>query len=238
MNPGNFKTDQLIFKPIKTLGKDDDTCRFMPIKIKCDDTEKDSLFVTEKLFSFGAQKPAKYKSYSLPLCLWDEKKDTEDTISKKRELLQAFQAFEKECKKYLKNEKIKKYTMENKSVLSCLFNPDKELAPVLYATIDQDKKGKLVTALYETKGEINRTITNCKHLMDSRWKVKAVLKVTGITLTGIYTSLKIKAVQGLFRAYNSQSKATHILEQEILSNSKDSEDENDSEDAEDVESLN
>ena len=238
MNPGNFKTDQLIFKPIKTLGKDDDTCRFMPIKIKCDDTEKDSPFVTEKLFSFGAQKPAKYKSYSLPLCLWDEKKDTEDTISKKRELLQAFQAFEKECKKYLKNEKIKKYTMENKSVLSCLFNPDKELAPVLYATIDQDKKGKLVTALYETKGEINRTITNCKHLMDSRWKVKAVLKVTGITLTGKYTSLKIKAVQGLFRAYNSQSKATHILEQEILSNSEDSEDENDSEDAEDVESLN
>ena len=95
MNPENFKTDQLVFKPIKTLGKDDDTCRFMPIKIKCDDKEKDLLFVTEKLFSFGAQKPAKYKSYSLPLCLWDEKKDTEDTISKKRELLQAFQAIEK-----------------------------------------------------------------------------------------------------------------------------------------------
>ena len=30
--------------------------------------------------------------------------------------------------------------MENKRILSCLFNPDKELAPVLYATIDQDKK--------------------------------------------------------------------------------------------------
>ena len=119
MNPEDFKTDQLVFKPIKTLGKDDDTCRFMPIKIKCDDKEKDLLFVTEKLFSFGAQKPAKYKSYSLPLCLWDEKKDTEDTISKKRELLQAFQAIEKECKKYLKKEKIK-YTMENKSILSCL----------------------------------------------------------------------------------------------------------------------
>ena len=104
MNPENFKTDQLVFKPIKTLGKDD-TCRFMPIKITCDDKEKDLLFVTEKLFSFGAQKPAKYKSYSLPLCLWDE-----DTISKKRELLQAFQAIEKECKKYLKKEKIK-YTM-------------------------------------------------------------------------------------------------------------------------------
>ena len=92
MNPGNFKTDQLIFKSIKTLGKDNDTCRFMPVKIKCDDNEKDLLFVTEKLFSFGAQKPAKYKSYSLPLCLWDETKDTKDTISKKRELLQAFQA--------------------------------------------------------------------------------------------------------------------------------------------------
>ena len=73
--------------------------------------------------------------------------------------------------------------------------------------------------------------------MDSRWKVKAVLKVTGITLAGKYTSLKIKVVEGLFRAYNSQSKATHILEQEILSDSEDSEDENDSEDAEDVESL-
>ena len=211
MNPGNFKTDQLIFKPIKTLGKDDDTCRFMPIKIKCDDNEKDLLFVTEKLFSFGAQKPAKYKSYSLPLCLWDEKKDTEDTISKKRELLQAFQAIEKECKKYLKKEKIK-YTMEKKSILSCLFNPDKELAPAFYATIDQDIKGKLLAALYETKGEINKKTTNCKHLMDSRWKVKAVLKVTGITLAGKYTSLKTKAVEGLFRAYNSQSKATYILD--------------------------
>ena len=148
MNPGNFKTDQLIFKPIKTLGKDNDTCRFMPIKIKRDDNEKDLLFITEKLFSFGAQKPAKYISYSLPLCLWDETKDTKDTISKKRELLQAFQAIEKECKKYLKKEKIK-YTMENKSMLSCLFNPDKELAPFLYATIDQDKKGKLLASLYE-----------------------------------------------------------------------------------------
>ena len=69
--------------------------------------------------------------------------------------MQAFQATEKECKKYLKNEKIK-YTMENKSILSCLFNPDIELAPVLYATIDQDKKGKLLAALYETKGEINK----------------------------------------------------------------------------------
>ena len=102
MNPDNFKTDQLVFKPIKTLGKDDDTCRFIPIKIKFDDKEKDLLFVTEKVFSFGAQKLAKYKSYSLPLCLWAEKKDTEDTISKKRKLLQAFQAIEKECKKYLK----------------------------------------------------------------------------------------------------------------------------------------
>ena len=139
MNPGNFKTNQLIFRPIKTLGKDNDTCRLIPIKIKCDDSEKDLLFVTEKLFSFGAQKPAKYKSYSLPLCLWDETKDTKDTISKKRELMQAFQAIEKECKKYLKKEKIK-YTMENRSILSCLFNPDKELAPVLYATIDQEKK--------------------------------------------------------------------------------------------------
>ena len=74
--------------------------------------------------------------------------------------------------------------------------------------------------------------------MDSRWKVKAVLKVTGIILAGKYTSLKIKVVEGLFRAYNSQSKATHILEQEILSDSEDSEDENASEDAEDVESLN
>ena len=102
MNPGNFKTDQLIFKPIKTLGKDNDTCRFMPIKIKCDDNEKDLLFITEKLFSFGAQKPAKYKSYSLPLCLWDETKEPKDTISRKRELLQAFQDIEKECKKYLR----------------------------------------------------------------------------------------------------------------------------------------
>ena len=155
MDPGNFKTDQLIFKPIKTLGKDNDTCRFMPIKIKCDGSEKDLLFVKEKLFSFGVQKPAKYKSYSLPLCLWDETKDTKDTIFKKRELLQAFQAIEKECKKYLKKEKIK-YTMENKSILSCLFNPAKELASVLYATIDQDKKGKLLASLYETKGEINK----------------------------------------------------------------------------------
>ena len=234
MNPENFKTDQLVFKPIKTLGKDDDTCRFMPIKIKCDDNEKNLLFVTEKLFSFGAQKPAKYKSYSLPLCLWDEKKDTEDTISKKKELLQAFQGIEKECKKNLKKEKIK-YTMENKSILSCLYNSNKELAPVLYATIDQDKKGKLLASLYENTGKTNKIITNCKHLMDSRWKVKAVLKVTGVTLTEKYTSLKIKLVEGLFRAYNSQSVATHILGQETLSDSEDSED---PEDDDDVESLN
>ena len=134
--------------------------------------------------------------------------------------MQAFQAIEKECKKYLKKEKTK-YTMENKSILSCLYNSNKELAPVLYATIDQDKKGKT-----------NKIITNCKHLMDSRWKVKAV---TGITLTKKYTSLKIKLVEGLFRAYNSQSEATHILGQETLSDSEDSED---PEDDEDVESLN
>ena len=71
--------------------------------------------------------------------------------------------------------------------------------------------------------------------MDSRWKVKAVLKVTGVTLTEKYTSLKIKLVQALFRAYNSQSEATHILRQETLSDSEDSED---PEDDEDVESLN
>ena len=106
MNPGNFKTDQLIFKPIKTLGKDNDTCQFIPIKINCNDKEKDLLFVTEKLFSFGAQKPAKYKSYSLPLCLWDETKDTKDTISKKRELLQAFQVIEKECKNISRRRKL------------------------------------------------------------------------------------------------------------------------------------
>ena len=74
MDPGNFNTDQLIFKPIKTLDKYNDACQFMPIKIKCDGNEKDFLFITEKLFSFGARKPAKYKSYSLPLCLWDEKR--------------------------------------------------------------------------------------------------------------------------------------------------------------------
>ena len=210
MNPENFKTDQLVFKPIKTLGKDNDTCQFLPTKINCNDNEKDLLFVTEKLFSFGVQKPAKYKSYSLPLCLWDETKDTKNTISKKREVLQAFQAIEKECKKYLKKEKIK-YTMENKSLLSCLYNSNKELATVLYATINQDKKGKLLASLYENKGKTNKIITNCKHLMDSRWKVKAVLKVTGITLNEKYTSLKIKMVEGLFRAYNSQSEATHIL---------------------------
>ena len=208
----------------------------MPAKIKCDDNEKDLLFVTEKLFSFGAQKPAKYKSYSLPLCLWDETKDTKDTISKKRELLQAFQAIEKECKKYLKKEKIK-YTMENKSILSCLFNPDKDLSPVLYVTIDQDKKGKLLASLYETKGKTNKMITNCKHLVGSRWKVKAVLKLIGITLTEKYTSLKIKLVEGLFRAYNSQSEATHILEQETLSDSEDPEDSEDSADYENEEDL-
>ena len=73
--------------------------------------------------------------------------------------------------------------------------------------------------------------------MDSRWKVKAVLKVTGITLTEKYTSLKIKLVKGLFRAYNSQSEATHILEQETLSNSEDSEDSEDSTDNENEEDL-
>ena len=125
--------------------------------------------------------------------------------------------------------------MENKSILSCLFNPDKELAPVLYATIDQDKKGKLLASLYETKGKTNKEITNCKHLMDSRWKVKAVLKVTGVTLTEKCTSLKIKLVEGLFRAYNSQSEATHILEQETLSDSEDSADSEDSEDSADDE---
>ena len=111
--------------------------------------------------------------------------------------MQAFQANEKECKKYLKKEKIK-YTMENKSILSCLYNSNKELAPVLYATIDQDKKRKLLASLYENKGKTNKIITNCKHLMDSTWKVKAVLKVTGVTLTEKCTSLKIKLVEGLF----------------------------------------
>ena len=128
--------------------------------------------------------------------------------------------------------------MENKSILSCLFNPDKELAPVLYVTIDQDKKGKLLASLYETKGKTNKNITNCKHLMDSRWKVKAVLKLTGITLTEKYTSLKIKLVEGSFRAYNSQSKATHILEQETLSDSEDSKDSADYENEEDLVNLN
>ena len=70
--------------------------------------------------------------------------------------------------------------------------------------------------------------------MDSRWKVKAVLKVTGITLTDKYTSLKIKLVEGLFRAYNSQSEATHILEQETLSDSEDSADSEDNENEEDL----
>ena len=56
MNPENFKTDQLVFKPIKTLGKDDNTCRFMPIKIKCDDKEKDLLFVTEKNYFLSGRK--------------------------------------------------------------------------------------------------------------------------------------------------------------------------------------
>ena len=59
MNPENFKTDQLVFKPIKTLGKDDDTRRFMPIKIKCDDKEKDLLFVTKKLIFFRGAKTCK-----------------------------------------------------------------------------------------------------------------------------------------------------------------------------------
>ena len=105
--------------------------------------------------------------------------------------MQAFQAIKKECKKHLNKEKIK-YTMENKGILSCLYNSNKELAPVLYATIDQDKKGKLLASLYENTGKTNKIITNCKHLMDSRWKVKAVLKVTGVTLTEKYTSLKNK----------------------------------------------
>ena len=74
--------------------------------------------------------------------------------------------------------------------------------------------------------------------MDSRWKVKAVLKVTGITLTEKYTSLKIKLVEGLFRVYNSQSEATHILEQETLSDSEDSEDSADNENEEDLVNLN
>ena len=73
--------------------------------------------------------------------------------------------------------------------------------------------------------------------MDSRWKVKAVLKVTGITLTEKYTSLKIKLIEGLFRAYNSQSEATHILEQETLSDSEDSADSAGSADNENEEDL-
>ena len=73
--------------------------------------------------------------------------------------------------------------------------------------------------------------------MDSRRKVKAVLKVTGVTLTEKYTSLKIKLVEGLFRAYNSQSEVTHNLEQETLSDSEDSEDSADSADDENEEDL-
>ena len=59
MNPGNFKTDQLIFRPIKTLGKDNDTCRLIPIKIKCDDSENDLLFVTAKIIFFRGAKTCK-----------------------------------------------------------------------------------------------------------------------------------------------------------------------------------
>ena len=153
---------------------------------------------------------------------------------RKENYFKLFKLLKKNVIKYLKKEKIKD-TMENKSILSCLYNANKELASVLYATIDQDKKGKLLASLYENKGKTNKIITNCKHLMDSRWKVKAVLKVTGVTLTEKYTSLKIKLVKGLFRAYNSQSVATHILGQETLSDSEDSED---PEDDKDSESLN
>ena len=62
--------------------------------------------------------------------------------------------------------------MEKKSILSCLYNSNKELAlaPVLYATIDEDKKGKLLASLYENTGKTNKIITNCKHLMDSSGK--------------------------------------------------------------------
>ena len=70
----------------------------MPIKVKWDNNEKDLLFVTEKLFSFGAQKPAKYKRYSLPLCLWDETKDTKDTISKKENYCKLFKLLKKSVK--------------------------------------------------------------------------------------------------------------------------------------------
>ena len=56
-------------------------------------------------------------------------------------------------------------------------------------------------------------------------------------MTGKYTSTKIKLVEGVFRAYNSQSEATHILEQETLSDSEDSADEKDSANDEDEEDL-
>ena len=98
MNPGNFKTDQLIFKPTKTLGRDNDTCRFIPIKIKCNDNEKDLLFVTEKLFFFGTQKPAKYKSYSLPLCLWDETKTLKILFPRKENYCKLFKLLKKNVK--------------------------------------------------------------------------------------------------------------------------------------------
>ena len=75
MKPGNFKTDQLIFKPIKTLGKDNDTCRFMPIKIKCDDNEKDLLFVTEKLFFSGRKNLQSIKAI-LYHCVFGMKRKT------------------------------------------------------------------------------------------------------------------------------------------------------------------
>ena len=153
---------------------------------------------------------------------------------RKENYCKLFKLLKKIVKNISRRNKIK-YTMENKSILSCLSNSDKELASVLYVTIDQDKKGKLLASLYGTKGKTNKIITNCKHFMDSKLKEKAVLKVTGITLTEKYTSLKIKLVEGLFRAYNSQSEATSILEQEILS---DSEDSAENENKEDVESLN
>ena len=106
MNPENFKTDQLVFKPIKTLGKDDYTCRFMPIKIKCDDKEKDLLFVTEKLFFSGCKNLKSIKAILYHFVFGMKRKTLKILFPRKENYCKLFKLLKKNVKNISRRRKL------------------------------------------------------------------------------------------------------------------------------------
>ena len=106
MNPENFKTDQLVFKPIKTLGKNDVTCRFMPIKIKCDDKEKDLLFVTKNYFLSGRKNLQSIKAILYHFVFGMKRKTLKILFPRKENYCKLFKLLKKNVKNISKRRKL------------------------------------------------------------------------------------------------------------------------------------